>query len=85
MGVRGKYGVTYETLGINGAQAPMLLDWNESVRREQLAQSRSGTDRGRLWNQRSAQPEFGRPEYRAALTEMIDALAAAPLRLPAFW
>jgi lysophospholipase L1-like esterase len=24
-------GVTYETLGINGAQAPMILDWDEQV------------------------------------------------------
>ena len=24
-------GMTYETLGINGAQAPMILDWDESV------------------------------------------------------
>jgi lysophospholipase L1-like esterase len=29
-------GVTYEPLGINGAQAPMLLNWNEAVLRSNL-------------------------------------------------
>lgn len=31
-------GVTYETLGINGAQATMLLDWDEAILSSELAQ-----------------------------------------------
>ncbi len=35
---RGKFatGVTYETLGINGAQASIMLNWNEAVLRSNI-------------------------------------------------
>jgi lysophospholipase L1-like esterase len=73
-------GVTYETLGINGAQANLILDWNPDILASELM-SRDpalvvlayGTNEAlsRAWT-----PE----EYRATLTEIIRRLrAAAPV------
>jgi lysophospholipase L1-like esterase len=70
-------GVTYETLGINGAQANLMLEWNSVVLNSELM-SRDpalvvlayGTNEAlsRAWT-----PE----EYRATLTEIIQRLRAA--------
>jgi lysophospholipase L1-like esterase len=74
-------GVTYETLGINGAQANLMLEWNSAVLASELM-SRDpalvvlayGTNEAlsRTWT-----PE----EYRASLTAIIQRLRAA-LPLP---
>jgi lysophospholipase L1-like esterase len=78
-------GVTYETLGINGAQANLMLEWNAAILAPELM-SRDpalivlayGTNEAlsRTWT-----PE----EYRAALTEIIrrlrDALPIASILL----
>jgi lysophospholipase L1-like esterase len=78
-------GVTYETLGINGAQANLMLEWNAAILDPELM-SRDpalivlayGTNEAlsRSWT-----PE----EYRATLTEIIrrlrDALPAASILL----
>ena len=70
-------GVTYETLGINGAQANLMLGWNPDVLAAELM-SRDpalvvlayGTNEAlsRSWT-----PE----EYRAALTQIIQRIRAA--------
>jgi lysophospholipase L1-like esterase len=70
-------GVTYETLGINGAQASLMLEWNSAILDSELM-SRDpalvvlayGTNEAlsRTWT-----PE----EYRATLTEIIRRLRAA--------
>lgn len=70
-------GVTYETLGINGAQASLLLEWNSAVLASELM-SRDpalvvlayGTNEAlsRTWT-----PE----EYSASLTAIIQRLRAA--------
>jgi lysophospholipase L1-like esterase len=69
-------GVTYETLGINGAQASLMLEWNSAVLASELM-SRDpalivlayGTNEAlsRTWT-----PE----EYRAALSEIVRRLRA---------
>jgi lysophospholipase L1-like esterase len=73
-------GVTYETLGINGAQANLILDWNPDIlasevmsRDPALIVLAYGTNEAlsRTWT-----PE----EYRASLSEIIRRLrAAAPV------
>jgi lysophospholipase L1-like esterase len=69
-------GVTYETLGINGAQANLILDWNPDVLAAELMRRDPalivlayGTNEAlsRTWT-----PE----DYRAALTEIIRRLRA---------
>ena len=70
-------GVTYETLGINGAQANLMLEWNSVVLNSELMTRDPalvvlayGTNEAlsRTWT-----PE----EYRATLTEIIQRLRAA--------
>ncbi len=67
-----KQGVTVETLGINGAQAHVILDWNERLWAAELDQRNPslvilayGTDEA---NSRSWTPE----QYRADLNAVIE-------------
>ncbi len=48
-------GVTYETLGINGAQANLILEWNPAILDPELSEPRSGAHRSGVRNERSAQ------------------------------
>ncbi len=53
-------GVTYETLGINGAQANLMLDWNSAILAAGADEPRSRPHRPCVWNQRSSQPFLDR-------------------------
>ncbi len=70
-------GVTYETLGINGAQANLMLDWNPEI----LAAELMNRDPALIvlaYGTNEALSASWTPEnYRAALTEIIRRLRAA--------
>jgi lysophospholipase L1-like esterase len=72
-----KQGVTVETLGINGAEARVILDWNERIWATELDQRNPslvilayGTDEA---NSRKWTPE----QYRADLTAVIERIRRA--------
>ncbi len=73
-------GVTYETLGINGAQANLILDWNPDVLASELM-SRDPALIVLAYGTNEALSRTWTPEgYRVALTEIIRRLrAAAPV------
>lgn len=73
-------GVTYETLGINGAQAEMQLEWNTAILDGEIA-DRAPALIVIAYGTNEALSRAWTPEgYRAALTEVIQRLrAAAPL------
>ncbi len=70
-------GVTYETLGINGAQANLILEWNPAV----LAPELTGRDPALIVLAYGTNEALNRSwtaeGYRAALTEIIQRLRAA--------
>ncbi len=73
-------GVTYETLGINGAQADLQLDWDASVLHAEVA----GRDPALIvlaYGTNEALSRSWTPDgYRAALTQVVQRLrAAAPV------
>ncbi len=55
-----KQGVTVETLGINGAQANVILNWNEQMWAAEIAAAQSLAGDPRLRHQRSQQPSLDR-------------------------
>jgi lysophospholipase L1-like esterase len=70
-------GVTYETLGINGAQASLMLGWNSDVLASELM-SRDPALVVLAYGTNEALSRTWTPEgYRAALTEIIQRLRAA--------
>ncbi len=70
-------GVTYETLGINGAQANLMLDWNPDILSSEL-QSRDPALVVLAYGTNEALSRTWTPEdYRASLTEIIRRLRAA--------
>ena len=73
-------GVTYETLGINGAQAEMQLQWNASILDGEMA-DRDPSLVVLAYGTNEALSRSWTPDgYRTALTEVIQRLrAAAPL------
>jgi lysophospholipase L1-like esterase len=73
-------GVTYETLGINGAQAGMLLDWNQSVLAGEIAAREPALIVLAYGTNEALSPKWTAEEYSATFTEVIRRLrAAAPL------
>jgi lysophospholipase L1-like esterase len=70
-------GLTYETLGINGAQANLMLDWNSAI----LAPELTSRDPALIVLAYGTNEAFSRSwtaeEYRSALTEIIRRLRAA--------
>ncbi len=70
-------GVTYETLGINGAQANLMLDWNPDILASELM-SRDPALVVLAYGTNEALSRTWTPEdYRASLTEIIRRLRAA--------
>jgi lysophospholipase L1-like esterase len=70
-------GVTYETLGINGAQANLLLDWNEPILSSELM-SRDPALVVLAYGTNEAISHTWTPEeYRTSLTRILQRLRAA--------
>ena len=70
-------GVTYETLGINGAQANLMLGWNADILASELT-SRDPALVVLAYGTNEALSRTWTPEdYRASLTEIIHRLRAA--------
>jgi len=73
-------GVTYETLGINGAQADLQLDWNASILSGEIAGRDPALIVVAYGTNEALSKAWMAEQYRAALTEVIQRLrAAAPL------
>ena len=73
-------GVTYETLGINGAQASLILDWNSPILTSELMSRDPALIVLAYGTNEALSRSWTAEEYRASLTEIIQRLrAAAPL------
>lgn len=73
-------GVTYETLGINGAQATLMLDWNESILDGEMADREPALIVVAYGTNEALSPKWTEPEYHAAFNQVLQRLrAAAPL------
>ncbi len=73
-------GVTYETLGINGAQAGMLLGWNQAMMAGEMATRDPALIVVAYGTNEALSPKWSAQEYGAAFSEVIHRLrAAAPL------
>ena len=70
-------GVTYETLGINGAQASLMLDWNVPVLSGELASRNPALIVLAYGTNEALSRSWTAEEYRAGLTEIINRLRAA--------
>ncbi len=70
-------GVTYETLGINGAQANLMLDWNPDILAAELMNRDPALIVLAYGTNEALSPSWTSEEYRAALTEIIRRLRAA--------
>jgi lysophospholipase L1-like esterase len=70
-------GVTYETLGINGAQAHLMLDWNPDILAAELMNRDPALIVLAYGTNEALSPSWTPEEYRAALTEIIRRLRAA--------
>ena len=65
-------GITYETLGINGAHAGMLLDWNESILASQLAQHEPTLIVIAYGTNDALRPHWTADSYREAFTQVVE-------------
>jgi len=73
-------GVTYETLGINGAQANLMLDWNSGVLSSELMNRDPALIVLAYGTNEALSRTWTAEEYRVALTQIIQRLrAAAPV------
>jgi lysophospholipase L1-like esterase len=73
-------GITYETLGINGAQADLQLDWNATVRDGEIAGRDPALIVVAYGTNEALSKSWTAEQYRASLIEVIRRLrAAAPL------
>jgi lysophospholipase L1-like esterase len=70
-------GVTYETLGINGAQASLMLEWNPSILTPELASRNPALIVLAYGTNEALSRSWTAEEYRAGLTEIINRLRAA--------
>jgi lysophospholipase L1-like esterase len=69
-------GVTYETLGINGAQADLQLDWNPSILANELADRDPALIVLAYGTNEALSKRWTAAGYRASLTEVIRRLRA---------
>jgi len=75
-----RLGVTYETLGINGAQASLMLDWNEPILDGEMADREPALIVVAYGTNEALSPKWTEPGYREAFTRVLQRLrAAAPL------
>jgi lysophospholipase L1-like esterase len=70
-------GVTYETLGINGAQASLILDWNAAILGQELMTRDPALIVLAYGTNEALSAKWTAEEYRAALTEILQRLRAA--------
>ena len=70
-------GVTYETLGINGAQASLMLNWNSSILAPELASRDPALIVLAYGTNEALSRSWTAEEYRASLTEIIQRLRSA--------
>jgi len=69
-------GVTYETLGINGAKAPMMLEWNQPILAGELAARDPALIVVAYGTNEALSPGWTEAEYRSEFTEVIKRLRA---------
>jgi lysophospholipase L1-like esterase len=75
-----RLGVTYETLGINGAQASLMLDWNESILGGEMAERQPALIVVAYGTNEALSAKWNEPDYRASFSRVLQRLrAAAPL------
>ncbi len=73
-------GVTYETLGINGAQADLQLDWNAAILSGEIAERDPALIVVAYGTNEALSRSWTAEQYRAALLAVIQRLrSAAPL------
>jgi hypothetical protein len=73
-------GVTYETLGINGAKVGLQLDWNEPILAGEMADREPALILVAYGTNEALSANWTEPEYHAAFTAVLRRLrAAAPL------
>jgi lysophospholipase L1-like esterase len=70
-------GVTYETLGINGAQASMILDWNEEMLRSNIARRDPALIVLSYGTNEAGRKDWTLESYRDMFTRLIERLRAA--------
>ena len=70
-------GVTYETLGINGAQAPMLLDWDETILASEIAARDPALILIAYGTNEAISPRWDASSYFAAFNQLLDRLRRA--------
>jgi lysophospholipase L1-like esterase len=70
-------GVTYETLGINGAQASLMLEWNSAVLASELMSRDPALVVLAYGTNEALSRTWTAEEYHAALTAIIQRLRAA--------
>jgi lysophospholipase L1-like esterase len=67
-------GVTYEALGINGAEAPLLLKWDETMLAAYLQRRSPGMIVLSYGTNEASDPLWHRESYRAAFAKLVDRL-----------
>lgn len=67
-------GLTWETLGINGAQSSMLLDWDQALWTEQLQRRKPSLILLAYGTNEALYPRWTREAYRAKLLALIATL-----------
>ena len=70
-------GVTYESMGLNGAEAGLILKWNEVLQQELMAQRDVALIVLALWDQRGERFELDRGRLRGDVQKPDRALQAA--------
>jgi lysophospholipase L1-like esterase len=70
-------GVTYETLGINGAQASRMLDWNSAILAPELLARDPALIVLAYGTNEALSRKWTAEEYRAGLIEIVQRLRAA--------
>ena len=69
-------GITYETLGINGAKAGMLLDWNQTILAGEMASRDPALIVVAYGTNEALSGSWTESDYRSAFTEVIRRLRA---------
>jgi lysophospholipase L1-like esterase len=75
--VEKKGGVTWETLGINGAQADLMLGWNQTLLESHLGRRKPALIVLAYGTNESRRQDWTEESYRAALGQVIQRLRAA--------
>lgn len=67
-------GVTWESIGINGAEAPLMLKWDQSIFSQYLKDNSPALIVLAYGTNEAASPNWDEASYRAAFASLIDAL-----------